>query len=134
MTDAELDELEAKAKAATPGPWHIKRGYCLYDERDMHVVSAWENYCNSLRLTIDSDEAMANAMFLQAANPAEILDLIAELRQARAERDWLAHNFVRKNCPSVRQWEKCNIDSDEYPEACVTCWLKAAKEATCQKN
>ena len=120
MTDTELSSLEAAAKAATPGPWHIKRGYCLYDSRDMHIVSAWENYSGSLGLTIDSDEAMANAKFLEATNPAAILSLVAELRQAKAERDWLADHIA------TLLGQK-SYNRKEH-------WIKAAKEATCQKN
>lgn len=92
----DLDSLESAAKAATPGPWHIKRGYCLYDNRDMHVVSAWENYSGSLGLAIYPDEAMANAKFLEAVNPAAILELVAEFRKVRAERDFL-RDYVESN-------------------------------------
>lgn len=80
MNDKELSALESLARAATPGPWHIKRGYCLYDERDMHVVSAWENYSGSKEMTIDCEEAYANARFLELTNPATVLELLAELR------------------------------------------------------
>jgi len=69
---------------------------------------------------------------------AVILELIAELRQARAERDWLANRLGNLNeessyselCPDkfstetvCKQTIKCN-----------DCWLQAAKEAaSCQK-
>jgi len=133
MTDAELTAIEAAARAATPGPWYIKRGYCLYDERDMHIVSAWENYSGSLGLTIDSHQAMANAMFLEDTNPAAILELIAELRQAKAERDWLAKYIIEHGrCPSRDVWEKCTAEQGET-DKCIACWLQAAKEAVCQK-
>ena len=131
MTDAELSVLEAAARAATPGPWHIKRGYCLYDERDMHIVSAWENYSGSLGLAIDSHQAMANAMFLEDTNPAAILELIAELRQARAERDWLAEQ-IGGNLPCP-PYSIVIDEADCDNECCEDCWLQAAKEAVCQK-
>ena len=58
-----------------------------------------------------------------------ILDIIAELRQMREERNWLIKQISDKDC--------CNKNKLCIPfskSACENCWLKAAKEATCQKN
>lgn len=128
----DLDKLEALAKAATPGPWGIKRGYCLYDNRDMHVVSAWETYSGSLGLAIYSDEAMANAKFLEAANPAAVLELIAELRKAIAAQEWIAQRIVGHHDACVHP---CKCDGCPPCEAeCVKCWLNAAREAVEEKK
>lgn len=120
MTNKQLDALEAAAKAATPGPWRIKRGYCLYDERDMHVVSAWENYSGSLGLNITSEEAMANARFLELTNPAAILELIAELRKEQwyvqiwiARAFWLAQQLESKDIPYEEWLQKAIDDVDK---------------------
>lgn len=51
----------------------------------------------------------------QAIKPEGVLELIAELRQTRKERDWLADK----------------LESIEWP--LLTTWIEVAKEATCQK-
>lgn len=61
----------------------------------------------------------------------QYLELIAMIRQARAERDWLArmvHHDGFMRCPQGRKDKSCKRLS------CKDCWLKAAKEATCPKN
>ena len=106
MTDAELDELEVKAKAAK------KVENELWDEKN------------------------AVALFHAAANPAVILELIAKLRQTRAERNWLAEHRPERYCPKGK-WQVCFIpefEEHKLPQQCIDCWLKAAKEAVCQKN
>lgn len=83
MTDTELDALEAKAKAATPGPWEYD-----VEQREYHGV--WADGCYIVpSLHIDAD----NCKYIAAVNPTVVLELIAELRQARKERDWLAKFF-----------------------------------------
>lgn len=79
-----LDELEALAKAATPGPWVVDGDECVRAE-DLRIL-----YDNSCR---DDENGTANAAFVSAANPAAVLDLIARLRAAEADAqrlDWLA--------------------------------------------
>lgn len=139
MTEKELAALETAAKATTPGPWRTE-GYSILRYSD-GIASAQSNgspeICNVL---LDGDydpktrheRALHNAAFIAAANPAAVLDLIAELRQARAERDWIAGH-----CDGV----PCNGASCPYPPSkemgrCIRtpqrqCWLDAAKEATC---
>ena len=71
MTDAEIDALEQAAKAATPGPWEISRDdYALFIE--------------SRKGTVGEIGDAFDANYISAANPAAILELIAELRQAWA--------------------------------------------------
>lgn len=77
MTDTELDALEAAAKAATPGPWNTKEG------PDFSEIFAHDK---NIAL-IGSQHA--DAAYIAAANPAAVLELIAELRQTRAERDFI---------------------------------------------
>ena len=65
----DLDELEAKAKAATPGPWErISSAVFLEDSPHDIAHVKW----------IEDGE------FIAAANPKAILALIRELREARA--------------------------------------------------
>lgn len=78
MTD--LDKLEEVAKAATPGPWG-------YTHRVLGLPST------TIFAGVDSGHVCypmignaleANATFIAAANPAVVLNLIAELRDALA--------------------------------------------------
>ena len=100
MTDTELDVLESAAKAV----------FEKFNE-------LWE---------IQHGGIMSEC--IAAANPAIVLELIAELRQARAELDWLVKNTHINNCPDCRNMESCLKYSD-----CEACWIQAAKEATCRK-
>ena len=140
MTDAELDALEAAAKAATPGPWET-------DYRQRYVFAAnGVNVCEirgygELIHMVPECEAVeqmrSNGIYIAAANPAAVLDLIAELRQARAERAWLAAMLSEAcarngSCPFTHWY--CGIKQLSCSSACVQDWLDVAKEATCPKN
>lgn len=73
ITDAQLSELEAKAKAATPGPWEADSyDHCTvwYSERDSGVSVA--DACT-----------LQDGCFIAAANPATVLELVKELRNRR---------------------------------------------------
>lgn len=100
MTDIELDTLELCTRGAMTDSWYTK--------------------------TTSADDA--TAAFIAAANPAAILELIAELRQAKAERDWIIEQ-IENGWP-------CPPTSDEFvgdcdkEMSCKDCWIKAAKEAT----
>lgn len=99
MTDAELNALEAAAKAATPGPWTAKEG-----------PDFSEIFANDKNIALVGSQHV-DAAYIAAANPATILELIAELRQAKAKQKWLAEVL----------W--IETGSMEYYE----------QEATCQK-
>ena len=71
MTDTELSSLEAAAKAATPGPWNTKEG------PDFSEIFAHDK---NIAL-IGSQHA--DAAYIAAANPASILELVQELKQAK---------------------------------------------------
>lgn len=82
----DLDALEAKAKGATPGLWET-------DYRQRYVFAATGvNVCEirgygELVHMVPECEAVeqmrSNGIYIAAANPATILELIAELRQTR---------------------------------------------------
>jgi hypothetical protein len=81
LTAEELAELEAAAKAATPGPWEIG-----LDPRNVRVGTFWlkpANYDN-LRGPLDR-QAVADARYIARANPAMLLRLLAELRERRRD-------------------------------------------------
>ena len=125
----DLDQLEAAAKAATPGPWVNTAGYKIeVAATGTHCASAWERYTYEPDKEITSEKALANAAYIAAANPAVVLELVAELRKAQDERDWLANDIATKdgNCPPILQdctGIVCTTD------VCKKCWLKAAREA-----
>jgi len=85
VSDAELDDLYAKARAATPGPFTIPEGYQIYAV-EKHFASAFERYSYNKDEVIDSEQAKANAAFIAAADPSLIIAIIDNLRQVRAER------------------------------------------------
>ena len=74
MTDEQLDDLEVAAKAATPGPWEHERSHVV--QLDGTPVAN----CVSYKIA----QSPKNAAYIAAANPAAILELIADLRQAQA--------------------------------------------------
>lgn len=75
MTDEQLSALEAAAKAATPGPWVLNGLSVDADGFDICGCTDWRSPINR--------NGTANAAYIAAANPAAVLDLIAELRKAR---------------------------------------------------
>lgn len=129
MTDTELNELEALARAATPGPWDKESSFwnssfsrCTeYPPFTVKAKGFDVAFCYGKHCTED-------AAYIAAANPAVVLKLIAELRQAKAERDWIIEQ-IENGWP-------CPPTSDEFvgdcdkEMSCKDCWIKAAKEAT----
>ncbi|MCR5563674.1 MAG: hypothetical protein K6F46_10000 [Desulfovibrio sp.] len=95
-------------------------------------LEALEAAARKTKDTIGIEERLqAETCFVRLARPMRILSLIAELRQMKAEQDWLASRFLKGGrCPSKEAWRKCDLDNGVD---CKTCWLNAAKEATCQK-
>jgi hypothetical protein len=99
----DLDDLESKAKAATPGPWNVFvcddgkqwTGWPLCisatnvlnsngDERV--IVRTGGFYPYEWDHGTSQDEANANAAHIAAANPATMLALIARIRELEAEK------------------------------------------------
>jgi hypothetical protein len=87
MTDADLDKLEALAKAATPGPWNDSGG--SIDDFDAECTMRIEWIANGIPKDGEKDAINANyrfdAAFIAAANPASILALIASARRDAEE-------------------------------------------------
>ena len=72
-----LDELEALARAATPGPWStLPRGKPIHA---WHIVS---DAVASEELATVWEAAGHDAAFIAAASPSAVLRLIANLRDA----------------------------------------------------
>jgi hypothetical protein len=84
VTDDALDDLERKAKAATPGPWTREKPPSNEDGWATGVVVAGTPgrqtvYANPPGGSFPS----ADCDFISAANPAVVLALVAELRRLR---------------------------------------------------
>jgi len=109
----DIDTLEVAAKAATPGPWNIVRD-----------PDGYTHYIGPSLVTQVRDDAA----YIAAVSPDAVLELIAELRKARAERDWLANDIATKdgNCPPILQdctGIVCTTD------VCKQCWIEGARKA-----
>lgn len=135
--DEWLTELEAKAKAATPGAWHIIEAD---DERFMSAVyvattpedaTPGETPENVIAVTLLQSPRVAciadekwdeNAAFIVAANPAAVLRLVGMVRWLAGQSDYL--------CPPEKfRTIDCSETLEElYP--CKCCWTKAAYAAT----
>lgn len=81
MTPDELDQLEALAKAATPGPWG---SYSNPQADGFACVATYTqvDYSDSPFCGAES-QAQADAAYTSAAHPGTVLALIAEVRLMR---------------------------------------------------
>ena len=96
LTPESLDQLEARARAATPGPWKCWNGFPLADalgrEHDMHginqigpgdrvggLLGGWSE-------DADLYATKADAEYVATADPTTILALIREVRRLRTSR------------------------------------------------
>ena len=79
-----------------------------------------------MSIDLDTIESLyISRKFTLGSVPDTVLELIAELRQARAERDWLAariHHDGYLSCPGGKVSECHKI-------SCKNCWLEAARDA-----
>ena len=135
-----LADLEIKAKAATPGAWHIIESD---DERFMSAVyvatttpeaTPGETPENVIAVTLLQSPRVAciadekwdeNAAFIVAANPAAVLRLVAMVR-------WLASRFPGVVYPCAVFPRKCYLEdiSECEGDSNEKCWLAAAYTAT----
>lgn len=83
----DLDQLEALAKAATPGPWRVG-AYPAEIVGDTHVCIDTEIGVKVILRGNENfyEEARANAAFSAAADRDTILTLIAEVRVLREDK------------------------------------------------
>ena len=94
LTPESLDQLETRARAATPGPWKCWLGFPLADalgrKHDMHginqigpgdrvggLLGGWSE-------DADLYATKGDAEYVATADPSTILALIAEVRRLRA--------------------------------------------------
>lgn len=94
-----LDDLQRKAKAATPGPW-VEAGGGDFPEHERWVEAGGWSVCSTHSGICGAESQHPNAEHIAAANPATILALVEHIRSLterleRAEKDagryrWLA--------------------------------------------
>ena len=85
-------------------------------------------------------EVKAKAAFISDASRSAVLALIAELRQTRRERDWLAENmpnsYTKSHCPEGKEASDCDPEPTADGKVCyecLLCWLEAARQATTER-
>ena len=96
----DLDELEAKAKAALSanpgaGQWDYDQGRDELNAGGFIVADVWDESCGE---------------FIAAANPAIVLDLIRELREARARIAMVLEWFGRESSIIYELSESIRVD------------------------
>ena len=110
-----IEELKRLAEAATPGPWvsHPKGYYgavCRADDQyDLVAVTHGQRRNNVL----------ANEAYIAAANPAAVLELIAEVERVTKQRDELLAALksyrVARAMPSYGDYASIQWESQQGP-------------------
>lgn len=126
MTDADLAEIEARADAATPGPWRVD------DKRPpecniRHEGPGWP-ICGMWSL---SDNRPENATFIAHAR-SDVKDLVAEVRRLQGAIETLRARLCGNvchgdDCACFYQgdnWNPCPLATDED----IAAFLSAAPE------
>ena len=108
-TAVNLDELEAAARAARPGPWGSTWAPAATGMGE-HVVTAHQRMHGHI-CPLAVQLTTQDARYIAAANPETILDLIARLRAAEALYDAAA------TFKDATLWGGAGIDSDELTRA-----------------
>jgi hypothetical protein len=114
--DLDLADIEARLKAATPGPWGYKAGFLKHyvfslDAQEDFGISLQELHWN------DGHEvpAAANAQFIANA-PTDIAALIAEVRRLRREVNKMVRDSYNSDNGEVgyeQPWRKLSLP---YPD------------------
>ncbi len=85
MTD--IEAIEALARAATPGPWHVRGARGRMERQEWRLVDRYDEAAkkdeNIACVGYDPRNGLGetDAQFIAAANPQAILSLIAKLRE-----------------------------------------------------
>lgn len=128
-----IDRLEELAEKATQGEWNVSNDHFLIGDVNKLLIA------NSLCETRGQVQSKANALFIAAANPAMIQEMIAEMRRLEKEADWLAekarkcsfayrnrscHHLCVGNC-SICLYDNRIVTAQDFREAA----RKAVSEA-----
>lgn len=109
MTDIDLDAIEARANAATEGPWWRREGYAEIEGQNYAEVLIpgrveCGSYCYGGTSTIDGDRLDADLAFIAAAR-TDLPAVVAALRGALAEVErWVdAHAVLAREVDELRR-------------------------------
>lgn len=130
-TESELAELEAKARAATPGPWFtLGMPWCHSKHADLTIVAGNPDpHQGTVIADLDLDmewtegeddpriQEGKDAAFIAQANPAAILSLIAALRASRE-----ANRVMREAVTAVNMDYLACSESDRPKQYFITEW------------
>jgi hypothetical protein len=86
MTAPDLDAIEERANAATPGPWHVDDedyAEAIYAADDVTTVIAGGRWGGEARVF----ETTEDARFIAHAR-TDVPALVAEVRRLRTELEW----------------------------------------------
>ena len=86
-----LDELEAKARAATQGNWHLNKELSRPATKLIYDASGYL-IANVGGYKFDDTENDKNAEFIATANPDTVLKLIAAMRVYRGALEYTAES------------------------------------------
>ena len=102
LTPAQLDEIEAAAKEATPGPWEVIGG---------------GEYVTPIGLPAGFDDcgvSPRDVHYIAAFDPPTVLALIAEVRELRAKVERV-RELHRENAYPDRPVSRCRDCDDVWP-------------------
>ncbi len=105
----DIDNLEALAMAATPGPWETDLD--RNEQQNVYAAGDWRHWIAVLPhqcVKSIEEEQERNAAFIAAVHPGSILALVADVRRLReveAERD-----VMRKELLAARAWQTAMVD------------------------
>ncbi len=97
----DLDELERLARAATPGPW-------TYEEFRNDKKEVLGAVIKELGWSVDRE----NGSYVAAANPAVVLELIAERKSVSAELSVRTNQLVKAQNAAIEMTGKLRIATE----------------------
>lgn len=127
---AKYDELKRLAEAATPGPWSYDGSYICPAR-----VEGETTYVETWRAIADSHHT-ENVHYIAAANPAAILELIAENERLRkdAERWKCVRNAIPMQSPYAVWREGSHVVLGRDADELIDNFLASKKAETVVKE
>ena len=117
ITPAQLDEIEAAAKEATPGEWRVDGEQIEAGEFGEVIIPGpvlCGSYCYGGSSTIDGDHLAEDFAHIAMMDPATTLALIAEVRELRAKVERV-RELHRENAYPDRPVSRCRDCDDVWP-------------------
>jgi len=147
MTENELNEIEARANAATPGKWkHVdmRRHQIICEDKYIGGIEDYENANFITHAREDIPELVAEVRQLKKSNEKVAIKFNAELiaanealnvasaevRQLKAERDAIIKTVSKnshQNCPATSFNCKCQNPKEKDCGDAEECWLEWAR-------